>query len=343
MQGTQFLNDLAKGGKPLPPVILFCPGTAPFKKEDWEPQLAEQATKIIVDAQVDPSMHDMALTTYYADETKPGDVTIEAQTMPFLSPNRVVIVRNAEKFAGMAADKKSPLFPLINYLEDPADFTTLIFIASQVDKRMKFYKACAAAGLVVECPQLDDKSLASWTEAQVKELGKTIQHAAINELLHRAGNRLSDINNSLQLVVNYVGDNDTIKMQDVVAATADVAEESVWALTDAIAKSDARNAINALHQLLSFGKAPDEVMGLINWLLESAYAALPHTAPTIKSPYVLKKVEPLAKHFGAEKIKRAFSLCTDTHFMIRSTGVDQQLALELLVVKLTFPMKKSRQ
>jgi len=339
LSASQFLKTIS-GQTPPPSVILFCPGKAPFNKEAWEPQLAEAAIQKIVDTHLDPSLHDMALTTYYGDEVKPGDVVREAQTLPFLSPNRIVIVRNAEKYAAMSGDKKSPLLPMLAYLDDPAEFTTLIFVTSQIDKRMKFYKACDAKGKIVECPQLDDRELMPWIEAEALAMGKSIQKVAAQELSQRAGGRLSDVKNALQLVVNYVGQEKTINSAAVIAATADVAEESVWALTDAIANADAQKALDALHQLVDYGKSPDEIMGLINWLLMTAYSALPDTAPTLKSDYQMKKVLPMAQRLGADKIKRAFGACTDTHFMLRSTGVDHGLALELLVVKLTFPDKK---
>lgn len=41
------------------------------------------------------------------------------------------------------------------------------------------------------------------------------------------------------------------------------------------------------------------------------------------------------------KLIKAFSLCTDTQFMMRTTGVDRTLALELLVVKLAMPIRRA--
>ncbi|MBI3118198.1 MAG: hypothetical protein HYZ00_05915, partial [Candidatus Hydrogenedentes bacterium] len=38
------------GREPLPPVLLFCPGTAPFGGEAFEPFLAERALERIVAA-----------------------------------------------------------------------------------------------------------------------------------------------------------------------------------------------------------------------------------------------------------------------------------------------------
>lgn len=325
------------GAKPLPPVLFFAPGKAPFNKEPWEPALAERAIQRITAACVDPSMRDLCYSVFHADESKPGEIVLEAQTLPFLAERRVIVIRNADHYDRMSGDKNSALYPLIRYLDDPADTTLLLIIAGKVDKRKKFFKACQKAGAIVECPQLDDRALGAWIRDEVEARGKKIDAGAVTELISRAGGRLGDVNNAVNLVTTYVGDAPRVTEDDVIAACADVAEETVWALTDAIAASNPEKALSTLFQLADMGKKPDEILGLINWLLDSAYRALPETEAKLASRFVGDKVMPLARKLGLAKLQRAFALCTETHLQIRSTGTDEMLALELLVIKLSAP------
>lgn len=333
------VNELLQkiGKAPFPPVLLFMPGKAPFNKEAWEPALAEQAIQEIIETYVDPSMRDLCLSVFHADETRPGDIVLEAQTLPFLAERRVIIIRNGAHYDTMSGEKNSALSPLIHYLQDPPETTLLVIIAAKADKRKKLYKGCQKAGAVVECPQLDDAALAAWVRRAVESRDKAIDGAAVNELIHRAGSRLGDVGNAVDVVATYVGDAPRITEDDVIAACADVAEETIWALTDAIAASDTNKAVSTLFQLADLGKRPDEILGLINWLLDSAYRALPETEARLASNFVAQKVTPLARKLGLEKMKRAFALCTETHLTIRSTGTDEMLALELLVIKLAAP------
>lgn len=327
-------------GKPaLPTVLLFCPG-AGRQKESFEPLLADRAIQHLIAHYVPEGMHDLAYRMFYADESSPGEIVQEAQTLPFLSERRVILVRNAERYDTMSGEKGSPLAPLIEYLKSPADTTLLILVAAQADKRKKLYKSCSVLKALIECPQLEENEIAQWIREETQRKGKQIEPGAVSELIARAGQRLSDIQNAIELVSNYVGAAQTIRDADVIAACADVAEETVWALTDAIAESDPDKAIHILQQLLDLGKSPDEIMGLINWLLESAYRATPASHTGLKSKFVERKVAPLVKKLGVEKIKAALALCTDTHFMLRSTGVDRTLALELLVIKLAASRRK---
>lgn len=321
------------------PVYLFCPGKLPrARSATFEPVIAEQAIEALVEATVDPTNRDFAYAAFYADETPVGGIVMDAQTLPFLAERRVVFVRNAEKYNSEAAAGA-----LLGYLESPNELTILILLAHKVDKRTKFYKACKKAGEIVECPALDDGAVMEWVRGALSEHGKSMDGGAVRAMVDRTGNHLSDVQNALTLIVNYVGEEqDSISTEDVEAACTDVAEEEVWALTDAIAESRLGDALVALRRLTDLGKHPDELIGTINWLLKSAYAvAIAEGQPNI-SRFVAQKVGPLTKKLGVVKLRAAFALCTDTQFMMRTTGVDSELALELLVVKLSAPIARRR-
>jgi DNA polymerase III subunit delta len=323
-----------------PPLVLLCPGKAGFNKEPFEPFLAEQALTKITDQFVDPNLGDLIYSALYADETEPGAIVSEAQTLPFLAERRVIVVRKAERYMAMAGGPRSAVAPLLAYCKAPSDTTILVLVSEKADKRKALYKAFVDAGGIAECPQLSDNEVSQWARSEVSKLGKQIDRNAIGELLRRAGSRMSDIKNAIGLVTAYIGESKNIGETDVVAACADVAEETVWALTDAIAASDTEHALRVLHQLFGLGKSPDEIIGTINWLLENAYRAAPESALQPKSRFVAEKVMPLVRRLGFNKIKAACALCTDTHFMMRCTGVDRELALEMLVLKLAYRPKR---
>ena len=323
------------GKQAPPPLLLFTAGKPPWGKEDFEPYLADEAIEKLIKENVDPSLHDLALTTVYADETAPAQVAEEARTLPFLVEKRVILVRNANVYMGMTTDRKSaPVIPLLQCLESPPDSTILILVAPNADKRKRLYKAFDKNGIVIECPQLDDHKLADWIRKRLSERDVEIASDAIRALIDRVGGRLSDMDNALNLLFSFISGRTTITEQDVLSACADVAEATVWALTDAIARSDTTASLEALHELISMSKSPDEIMGTINWLLENAYRAHPDTSLAVGKRFVAEKVSPLAHKFTLKKLKDAMALCTRTHFALRSTGANQHLLLEMLVIKL---------
>jgi len=329
MTALEFLETLGKGDPAR--VYLFCPHKAPRAKyATFEPFLAERAVEAFVRTYVDPETKDLAYASFYADETSAAEIVSEAQTFPFLAERRVILVRYAERY-----ESESHGEALWAYLESPCETTVLLLVASHMDKRTKFSKLCEKAAQIVECPELNTRQAGAWVRRTVETLEKTIRSDAVDELIERAGLHLSDLNNGVRVAAAYVGDRTEICREDVVQACADVAEEEVWALSDAIAASETGAALKALRRLVDFGKEPDELMSIINWMLNSAYAvAIAGRGEPKVSAFVANKVRSLARKLGVRKLRDAFALCTDTHFMMRSTGVDSALALELLVAKL---------
>ena len=337
MNVQQFLDEFDASA--LGPVYLFCPGKAPrAKTATFEALLAARAADTITKVAVDPANRDLAYAAYYADDTSPAEVVLDAQTLPFLADRRVIVVRGAERYNSEAAAG-----PLLDYLASPNESTLLLMIANKIDKRTKFYKACQKSGQVIECPALVHGEVLQWLRKEARSRGLSIDSEAANALVDRSGTHLSDVENALTNVINFAGEGvDAINAEDVNAACADVAEEEIWALTDAIAASRPGDALVAFRRLSDLGKHPDEIIGTINWLLKSAYTiAVAEGEPAI-SRFVARKVGPLSQKLGVAKLRAAFALCTDTQFMTRNTGVDSALALELLVVKLAMPAARRK-
>ncbi|MBN2309066.1 MAG: DNA polymerase III subunit delta [Candidatus Hydrogenedentes bacterium] len=332
MNVGEFL-DTVESATPAP-VYLFCPFKSPKAREaTFEPLLAQRAVERLTAKYVDPGMRDLCYSGYHADETDAGEIVSMAQTVPFLTQYRVVVVQSAERYEGASAAE-----PLLPYLESPNQDTILVFVAKRVDKRSRFYKACKKSGVIVECPAVRERDAATWAQKEATARGKRMDGSVAGYLIRRTGTHLGDVVNAVSVLCDYVGDRDAILEDDIAAACADVAEEQIWALTDAIAASEMGDAVRALRALLDLGKNEFEILGSINWLLKTAYTLTgpPEDARGV-NPYVAGKVRPLAKKLGREKVRDAFSLCMEAELRLRSTGVNRALALELLVVKLAAP------
>lgn len=326
---------LASDGAPPKPVYLFCPGKS-GKNDSFEPVLAERAVDRLVSRYVDPTLRDLCYNAYYAEETDPAEVVSVAETFPFLAERRVILVHNAERYQAESSAKA-----VHRYLGAPAETTILILVASQIDRRSKLYKNCGTVGEVIECPELKQHEVALWINNEVRQRDKSIDPAAVREIVDRTGTRLSDVGNAVNVVCGYAGERANIMREDVVRACADVAEEEVWALTDAISQSDTGRAIEVLRAIIDLGKSEFEIVATINWLLKTAYTvALGGKAEQRLNPYVAKKARPLADKLGLGKFSAAFALLMETEVMFRTTGVDRALALELLVVKLAAPVRR---
>lgn len=327
MQVREFLAQLGKA--PPAAVYLFCPSKA-GKTPSYEPFLVEQAFKALTDQYVDPSLRDLSYASYFADETPPAEIVDNAQTVPFLSEKKVVLVRRAEEYM----TRRSP-GALSRYIASPSNHTILAFAADAVDRRKEFMKACEKDAVIVESPQLQEKDVILWARAAVEKRGKNIDASGVTALVHRAGLFLSDVNNAVNQVCDFTGSKQSITRADVEKACSEAGEEDVWAMVDAIAKADTGEALRIYHRLVEPGKNEIQLLATINWMVKSAYgvAAGGEAAASVKG-FTAQKLDSLAKAVGKKGIIRFFGLCMETDMMLRSTGAKKSLPLELLIIKL---------
>ncbi len=322
--------------------LLFCPSSS-GGKESYEPVLAEEVIEQLIKDFIPEGTESMSLSTFYGDETNLNEIVMECRTLPFFSPKKVVVVRKFEVLDRSEKSDAKPIQAMLEYLQNPIDATLLICVAESVDARKPLYKAFSKINGLVECPALSISELREWIKQYLKERNKKISPGALEEFVARCGTRLSDVQNALALLLGYVGDKGAITIEDVIASCADVAEESVWSLTDAIARGDMKGAWLVLNDLFNQGKEPPEIIGVIHWLLENAYRTTELAEEKPKSSFVMKKVTPLAKRFGLKRLVTAMNLCNEVTYAMRQTGMDERLALELLVVKLSYiPSKTQR-
>jgi DNA polymerase-3 subunit delta len=326
----EIVEFLKKAGTLKPSAVyLFCPYRAPNAREStFEPLLAQRGVDKLVERFVEPDIKDLIYSSYLAVESDPAEIASVARTVPFLAEYRVVVVQGANHFETEKAGE-----PLLAYLESPCESTILILVAPTIDRRLKLYRLCDKAGSVVTCAQLRKEQATAWARVEIKARGKSIEPKALEELIARSGARLGDVNNAIVLVCNYVGHAPEIREEDVVAACADVAEEQVWALTDAIAEANTEMALHVLRALTDSGKNEFEILGTVTWMLKTAYFASGAARDRVSS-FQMQRFKPLADRIGRQRFKNAFALCMKTEVLFRSTGVDRGLALELLVLKL---------
>ncbi|MGC8738409.1 MAG: DNA polymerase III subunit delta [Candidatus Hydrogenedens sp.] len=340
MDIKQFKKVLAKEGLHTN-CLLFCPAVS-GSKESFEPVLAEEVIEELTKSFIPEGTESVGLHTFYGDETRLEEIVMECSTLPFFSSRKVVIVRKFELLDRSEKSDVKSIRPMLNYLQNPLDTTLLLCVTETVDSRKPLYKAFASINGVVECPALNNNELNEWIKQYLYSKKKKISPDGLEEFVSRCGTKLSDIRNALTLLLGFVGDKDSITIKDVLNSCADVAEESIWSLTDAIALGNMKMSWLILNDLINQGKEPPEIVSVIHWLLENAYKTTELSEEKPRSNFVMSKVTPLAQRFGIKKLVTAMNLCNETTYAMRQTGTDERTALELLVLKLSYIPPKQK-
>ena len=139
----------------------------------------------------------------------------------------------------------------------------LIMTAAAVDKRRRLYKATEKAGLVVDCsvPQGDRQADRVAQEAVLKERmrsllskhDKMLEPSAFAALCDMTGFDIRTFQNNLNKLVDYVGDRDSITVEDISAALKRTKQDPIYVFTNALSEKDVGNVLFYMDSLLSNG------------------------------------------------------------------------------------------
>jgi len=244
-----------------------------------------------------------------------GAIVAAARTLPMMSPRRIVTVLQAEsllapKRESEAADRA--LEALGALLKQPEQQTTLVFVASSVDKRGRMYKLMQKHATTVECGVIEDQADAErWLRTRAAAGGAEIDPDAARLLVVRAGLDVRRLRAEVDRLLLYALGQKRITIEDARAVAGPAALLDDWAMTNAIEGARAGEALRQLALMLDAGVPPEKILGQLGWLVRAKF---PQLAPS-------------DVHRGIEAVFR-----TDQDIK-RSAG-DSRILLEQLVVEL---------
>jgi DNA polymerase-3 subunit delta len=193
---------------------------------------------------------DFNLDVFDAESTTADDVVAAANTMPFMSERRLVVLRRADKFNATA------LNVLAEYAEDPSPSTVLVLVAAKVDKRTRLYKAVDKKGQVAEYAAPKRGEYPSLVQSMFKARGVEVSRDAAQALIGSVGSDLRRLSTEADKIVAFVGAEGTVDREQVVDIVANTAPVPIWALADALSARDLETCIRVSRTLEANGESP---------------------------------------------------------------------------------------
>ena len=276
---------------------------------------------------------------FYAGErgATPAAVVEAARTLPMMSDRRVVTLLRAEKMLkpkrrGKAAAEEPPdesgaesageLDVLEAYVRDPVPQTTLVMVACDVDRTRKLYKTLQKLSTIVECwglgagrgGRVDLRQAARTAEQMVKEAvakaRQRIEPAAARLIAERAGADIARLRGDVERLLLYAAGSPTITLADAREVVSSESAQDDWAVTNAIRRRDAPEALRQLALALDAGGISFQILGQLAYFVREQ---MPESDP--------------------RRIPAAIEALFRTDLALKSSG-DARVLLERLVVQL---------
>lgn len=291
-----------------------------------------------VAALVDDSLRAFNSERLYAGDrgVTPASIVEAARQLPMMVDRRVVVVLRAERLlkpkrrgkaalegeaAEEAGEPPGELDVLEAYIKDPVPQTTLVLVASDVDRTRKIYKTIQKQATIVECwglkpgrdVKVDLREVARIAEQLVRQAtskaGQQIDTDAARLVAGRAGTDISRLRGDVERLLLYTAGSPRITLDDARQVVSGETAQDDWAVTNAIQRRDAAEALRQLALTLDAGGVPYQILGQLAWFVRE------------------RMPDPRRVPAAIESLFR-----TDQD--LKSSGGDPRILLERLVVEL---------
>ncbi len=222
------------------------------------------------------------------------EIRSAAQTMPFLSEGRLVVVdglpkprrergkeagdddaapvaeaapakgkRGAKKpsAAALARDFAAALAEL--GAELPGTTTLVVFVAEELPRTHPLVAAAQMHGEQRAFAAPTGPALDAWIARRVRDEGAAIAPDALRQLASLTTGDLRVLASEIDKLATYVGPKGTIDLQAIGRLVPDSREAKIFELTDALARGERAAALNLAHTLIDEGGAPLMLLALI--------------------------------------------------------------------------------
>lgn len=302
-----------------------------------EPYLLGQIPNRFKYAILDENTSDFNLNVFYAGDSDIETIKDAVETLPVMTANRLVVLKNAHEL------KESEWQELESLFKKPVESTIFVICSEKVDKRKKSIKLIFENAITCEFKKPYDNEVPRWISYFAKNMELKITMDAVHRLHRLVGNNLSELEHQIQKLKNFVGVKPEIDLKDVNDVVSNSKEESVFDFTRAIGQKDRVTALEQLVQLIDQGQ--NEV-GIVNLLARHMRILL-----TIRSgldqgiggaklaslaqvpAYFIEGYCDQAKLWPIKKIEDALVVLCETDKALKSSPVSSHIWLENMVLK----------
>ncbi len=299
--------------------------------------LRKKYAEVLVSAFL-PENDTINLSRFYGKKTDIAEVLSMADTMPFMSENRVIVCENTDIFTRSCDE-------LADYIPNIPENCRIIFSEEKIDARLKHTKAVRSHGCIAEFTPLSEDGLRDFIIKKLAKEHRQITQAALDLFMERCGDDLWTVSNELEKIISYSFGKDGIRPADIEAVCPPSPEDKIFNMIDAIVASNTQKAVGLYKDLLLLRSEP---MGILA-LLREQFRLLLHVkdldndgmniremAPVLKMRDTrIKMAYPSARRVDRKRLKRSVILCADTDERIKSGLIDPVIGVETLIIALS--------
>jgi DNA polymerase III delta subunit len=275
---------------------------------------------------------DLALERLDGDDHSADRLQESIQSLPFLSPRKLVVLRGPSR-------QKAFTEHITSLLEGVPETTDLIIVEPKLDRRLAYYKTLKAKTDFREFKELDARGLASWATGYAKEQGGSLGAGDAKLLIDRVGINQQLLRNELDKLLAY---EERITKDAILALTESTPQSTVFELLDTAFSGNTKRAIELYREQRALRVEPQAIVGMLAWQLHilaivkaSGGKSSSEIAQSAKlSPFVVQKSQGLARNLSLTRLSQLIAELLRIDIALKVSSIDADEALQLYLVRM---------
>ena len=289
-------------------------------------------------------INELNIIKYNLEEVTLKDIIEDACTVSLFNDKKLIIVENAYIFTG-TVNKKLPiqdnkiLEEYFNHINPDSD---IIFIVEKdkIDTRKKITTLMKEKGVIKEFNKV--LNLNNFIIDKFKPY--KISNSLIKIFLDRVGSHLDIINNEIEKIKVYKGNDLEITEKDINNLTIKNIDMDIFKLIDNILNKNKEEAIECLEEMMKYGEEPlaliimlanqFRIMYQAKILVKKGYSERDIASLLEIHEYRVKKALEKARMYNEKIILDNLEKLANLDYDIKSGNIDKNIGLELFLLNL---------
>lgn len=303
----------------------------------------EQKRRQIEQHYIAPEMRDL---NYDVASVDIGEILAKANTLPFMSEKRMVIVKDAGLLSG-----EGKLDYFLEEVFTIPDSTILLLMETEttIKKNQKLYTRFKKAGRLIEMERLTGRALRSYLAGYLGKMNRRIKPEVLEHFIRLSGygdrryeGDLESLITTLDQIASISGDEVSMKAVDTFLDPFQT--ETIFDLLDAVAKKRARGVIRLLKEFDAKEEPAPRILYMIgrqtrNLLFYKTMKKIySRDADIFKfmgvKPYEGKKIAAQSGLYREETLVHHYELLLEAELAMKSTSASDREVLETLVLRM---------
>lgn len=293
--------------------------------------LRQQALAKLVDGFV-AEHGDMALERLDGEETDYVRMHEAAQSLPFLVPRKLVVLRSPGANKEFAEQ-------LETFVQDVAETNDVVLVEPKLDKRLSYYKQLKKLTDFKEFAVLDGPALQRYASDYAKAQGGTLSSADARLLIDRVGTNQLTLQHEIDKLLAYAP---KITQGSIELLTDRTPQSSIFELLDAAFAGNARRALGLYAEQRAQRVEPQQIMAMLIWqlhILAIVKAAGERSADSVAkeakiSPFTVRKTQNLARRLTLARLKELVTSLREFDVRLKTESVSADEVVQYYLLNL---------